>query len=63
LKKQGISASLGPLLKDIETRDSRDQNRKVSPLRPATDALLVDSTELSIDQVVNQIIEMVQGGQ
>ncbi len=62
LKKQGISASLGPLLKEIETRDSRDQNRKVSPLRPATDALLVDSTNLSIEQAVNRIAEHVQGG-
>ena len=61
LKKQGISASLGPLLKDIETRDSRDQNRKVSPLRPAADALLVDSTQLSIEQVVNRIAEVVRG--
>ena len=61
LKKQGISASLGPLLTDIETRDSRDQNRKVSPLRPATDALLVDSTELSIEQVVNRIAEVMRG--
>ena len=61
LKKQGISASLGPLLKDIETRDSRDQNRKVSPLRPATDALLVDSTQLSIEQVVNRIAGVVRG--
>ena len=63
LKKQGISASLGSLLKDIETRDSRDQDRKVSPLRPATDALLVDSTNLSIEQVVNQIAEQVRGRQ
>ena len=61
LKKQGISASLGPLLTDIETRDSRDQNRKVSPLRPATDALLVDSTKLSIEQVVNRIAEVIRG--
>ncbi len=63
LKKQGISASLGPLLNDIETRDSRDQDRKVSPLRPATDALLVDSTTLSIEQVVNRIAEQVRGRQ
>ncbi len=61
LKKQGISASLGPLLSDIETRDSRDQNRKVSPLRPAADALLVDSTNLSIEQVVNRIADLVRG--
>ena len=63
LKKQGISASLGSLLKDIETRDSRDQDRKVSPLRPATDALLVDSTNLSIEQVVNRIAKHVRGRQ
>lgn len=62
LKKQGISASLGPLLKEIETRDSRDQNRAVSPLRPAADALLVDSTSLSIEQAVNRIAEIVRGG-
>ncbi|QMU61437.1 MAG: (d)CMP kinase [Gammaproteobacteria bacterium] len=62
LKKQGISASLGPLLKEIETRDSRDQNRNVSPLRPADDALLVDSTNLSIQQAVDRIAEIVRGG-
>lgn len=62
LKKQGISASLGHLLEDIETRDSRDQNRKVSPLRPAADAVLVDSTELSIEQVIHRIAELVQSG-
>ncbi len=62
LKKQGISASLGPLLTEIEARDSRDQTRKVSPLRPATDALLVDSTDKSIEQVVNRITEIISGG-
>jgi len=62
LKKQGISASLGPLLKDIEARDFRDQSRKASPLQPATDALLVDSTKMSIDQVVNQVLTLVDGG-
>ena len=62
LKKQGISASLGPLLTEIEARDSRDQTRKASPLRPAADALLVDSTDISIEQVVNRIAEIVHGG-
>ena len=52
LKKQGISASLYRLLKEIEARDSRDESRAISPLRPAADAVLVDSTDLSIDQVV-----------
>lgn len=60
LKKQGISASLDRLLKEIEARDSRDENRAISPLRPATDAVLVDSTNLSIDQVVQRIAAIVK---
>jgi cytidylate kinase len=60
LKKQGIGASLGHLLKEIEARDSRDENRAISPLRPAKDAVLVDSTDLSIDQVVQRIVEIVR---
>ncbi|MCZ6566137.1 MAG: (d)CMP kinase [Gammaproteobacteria bacterium] len=60
LKKQGIGASLDHLLKEIEARDSRDENRAISPLRPAKDAVLVDSTDLSIDQVVQRIVEIVR---
>ncbi len=60
LKKQGISASLDRLLKEIEARDSRDENRAISPLRPAADAVLVDSTELSIDQVVQRIAALIK---
>ena len=60
LKKQGISASLDRLLKEIEARDSRDENRAISPLRPAADAVLVDSTDLSIDQVVQRIAAIVK---
>ncbi len=59
LKKQGISASLDSLLKEIEARDSRDENRAISPLRPAEDAVLVDSTDLSIDEVVHQIVSLI----
>lgn len=60
LKKQGISASLGHLLKEIEARDFLDENRAISPLRPAKDAVLVDSTDLSINQVVQRIVEIVR---
>lgn len=60
LIKQGISASLGPLLIEINARDARDVGRAISPLRPATDAVLLDSTELSIDQVVQRVIAHVQ---
>ena len=59
LKKQGISASLDHLLKEIKARDDRDENRAVSPLRPAADAVLVDSTDLSIDEVVQCVVAFV----
>jgi len=59
LKKQGISASLDRLLNEIEARDSRDIERANSPLRPAADAVLVDSTDLTIDQVVQRIVGIV----
>ena len=59
LIKQGISASLDRLLKEIKARDKRDMDRAISPLRPAADAVLLDSTDLSIDQVVQKIIALV----
>ncbi len=59
LKKQGISASLDHLLKEIEARDSRDESRAISPLRPAADAVLVDSTDLSIEEVVQCVVALV----
>ncbi|MGI9227534.1 MAG: (d)CMP kinase [Gammaproteobacteria bacterium] len=60
LIKQGSSASLDRLLKEIKARDKRDMDRAISPLRPAADAVLLDSTKLSIDQVVQRIIALVQ---
>ena len=43
------------LLADIKARDERDANRTVAPLLPAKDALFLDSTELSIEQVLEKI--------
>ena len=60
LIKQGISANLHRLLNEIEARDARDMDLAISPLRPAVDAVLLDSTELSIDQVVQQIAAYIQ---
>jgi len=57
LKKQGVNVSLAAVLKDIEERDERDTNRAVSPLKPADDAVLLDSTSLSIDEVLESIIQ------
>ena len=56
LKLQGKQVTLESLLQDIQTRDSRDTNRSVSPLKPAADALIIDSTGVSINNVVDHIL-------
>ena len=56
LKGRAISVSLSRLLKEIEARDSRDEGRAISPLCPAKDVVLVDSTNLSVDQVIQRIM-------
>jgi len=55
LKEKGESVNLSRLFRDIEKRDKRDSTRTIAPLKPATDAHLVDSTDLSIDQVMEVI--------
>ena len=44
--------------KDIEERDSRDMNREISPLKLAEDAVLVDSSEMTIEEVVKRILQI-----
>lgn len=56
LIEKGFSANLGDLLKDLKARDDRDQNRSVAPLRPAADAIIVDSSGLDISQTVDRIL-------
>ena len=58
LKEKGIDCQLSEIEKDIEDRDYRDMNRPVSPLRQAEDAVLVDSSEMTIPQVLDQILEI-----
>ena len=55
LKNKGLSANVRALLVSIQERDERDMRRAVSPLKPATDAIVIDSTELSIDEVLDAI--------
>lgn len=55
LRETGSYASLSSLLKEIEARDRRDMDREVAPLRPAVDAITIDTTELSIPDVVVRI--------
>lgn len=54
LKEKGIDANLRALLQEISERDARDANRAVSPLKPADDAYLLDSSGLSIEQVLQK---------
>jgi cytidylate kinase len=56
LKEKGFDVNIGRLLSEIRQRDERDQNRKVAPLVPAEGALYIDSTDLSIQEVVNKIL-------
>ena len=55
---KGIDATLPDLLQDLKERDKRDTERTVSPLKPAEDAVTLDSTDLTIDEVVNQILKL-----
>jgi len=61
LKENGFDVKIGRLLDDIRQRDERDQTRTVAPLIPAEGALLVDSTDLSIDEVVAEILTFANG--
>jgi cytidylate kinase len=59
LKEKGINAKLSNLLTEIAQRDQRDSTRAIAPLKKATDALVIDTTEYSIEQVVARILERV----
>ena len=58
LQEKGTVCDLDNIQKDIEERDQRDMNRESSPLRQAEDAVLVDSSDLTIEQVVDRILEI-----
>lgn len=55
---KGIGAILPDLLRELKDRDARDSQRAVSPLEAAADASLIDTTELTIEQVVEQILAL-----
>jgi cytidylate kinase len=59
LKGSGDDVSLSSLLEEIRARDERDTQRAVAPLKPAADAIQLDSTELSIEQVLERILSEV----
>ena len=60
LKDKGLSVTMRTLLDEINERDERDRQREVSPLVPAEDAVVVDSSEMSIDAVVDHLWNLYQ---
>jgi len=58
LKDKGSGVSLPALSREIAERDARDQTRRVAPLRPASDACLIDSTGMSVETVVGRVLEL-----
>jgi cytidylate kinase len=56
LKEKGLDVNIDDLLHEIQTRDERDMNRSVAPLKPADDAYMLDSTHKTIDQVLEEVL-------
>ena len=57
-EQKGIACDINQICQDIVARDLRDMNREISPLKQAEDAVLVDSSEIGIDEVVNAILHV-----
>lgn len=57
LKEKGIVANIDTLTRDLEERDRRDMQRAVSPLAPAKDAKILDSSNLTIEETVGQVLQ------
>lgn len=60
LQEKGLEANLAAIVADIQARDERDQNRAVAPLKPAVDALIIDSTEMTIEEVCQQVLALLK---
>ncbi|MFZ5592816.1 MAG: (d)CMP kinase [Pseudomonadota bacterium] len=58
LKDKGLNVNLDNLLKEITERDVRDSTRSFAPMRPAPDAVVVDTTGMGVDAVVERIMEL-----
>ena len=59
LKDKGENVNLTRLFREIKARDTRDQSRSVAPLRPAEDAVIIDSTEMDIDEVFRKVLSLI----
>ncbi len=61
LKQKGFDVNIGDLLSEIQARDDRDTNRATAPLTPAADAYMLESTGKTIEQVLQEVLQVVQG--
>ncbi|APR36613.1 (d)CMP kinase [Paraburkholderia sp. SOS3] len=62
LIQKGFSANMDDLLRDLRERDERDSKRTAAPLKPAADAKLLDTSTLSIDEAVDQVVQWFRAG-
>ena len=60
LKEKGLDVNLEEIKKEIDIRDYRDTNREIAPLRQVKEAILIDSSNLSIEEVVEKIISFIK---
>jgi len=58
LKEKGENVNLSRLFKEIKARDERDQTRAIAPLKPADDAVIIDSTDMNIDEVFGKVCRL-----
>ena len=61
LKEKGIHSNIADLVKDLKERDERDLKRSVAPLVPAPGAKILDSSDLTLEETINQVLEWYRG--
>ena len=60
---KGMTANYEDVLKDVKIRDNRDANRKDAPMKPADDAIILDTSDMSIEEVFNKTVEIIESKQ
>jgi cytidylate kinase len=60
LHEQGITGNISQTLDEVKKRDERDVSRKHSPLKPAKDALIIDTSDLDINEVIAKVMALVK---
>ncbi len=63
LLAKGVQVAMGEVRKEVEMRDQQDTSRELAPLRPAPGAHLIDSTELEVSEIIEQMLAVIRGDQ